>query len=151
VVEQRDVDRRGARQDRDALAFHEVERDAGVEDGERDDRRAPHEAGKAAGLVPEDVEERVGDQVAVAGPQVGPVAPVEVGAQRLAVGHHHALGLAGRARREHDVARVVGTDRGHARVEVDCGQRGPAGEEVVPADRRAVRLAAEEHGVAQRG
>ena len=151
MVEQRVVDRRRPGQHRDPLAFDELEHDAGVEHREREDRRAAHEAREAAGLVAEDVEERVRDQVAVAGAEVGPVAPVEVRAQRLAVRHHDALRAAGRSRREHDVARVVGADRRDARVEIGVGHRAPAGDEVVPGDRRAGGLTGEQDRVLERG
>ena len=75
----------------------------GVEEFLEIDRLA--DVGFEAGLVPEDVEERVGREVAVARAQVGPVAPVEVGPQHLAVRHHHALRRARGARREEDVDR----------------------------------------------
>ena len=78
VVEERVVDRGRPGEHGDALAFDHLERDPGVEHGEREDRRAPHEAREAARLVTEDVEERVRDEVAVAGAKVGPVAPVEI-------------------------------------------------------------------------
>ena len=145
------VDRRRPGQHGDPLALDDLEHDAGVEHREREDRRAAHEAREAAGLVAEDVEERVRDQVAVAGAQVGPVAPVEVRAQRLAVRHHDALRAPGRARREHDVARIVGADRRDPRVEIGVGHRAAAVDEVVPADRRAVGLAGEQDRVLERG
>ncbi len=117
VVEQRRVDRRRAGQHGDPLALDHLQHDARVEHREREDRRAAHQAGEAPGLVPEDVEERVGDQVPIARSQVGPVAPVEVRAQRLAVGHHHTLRRPRGPRREHDVARIVRGQRADAGVE----------------------------------
>ena len=151
MVEQRVVDRRRPGEHRDPLALDDLEHDTGVEHREREDRRAAHEAREAPGLVAEDVEERVRDQVAVAGAQVGPVAPVEVRAQRLAVRHHDALGVPGGARREHDVARIVGADRRDARVELGGGHRAAARDEVVPGDRRAVGLTGEQDRVLERG
>ena len=95
-----------------------------------------HQARETPRLVPEDVEERVRDQVAVAGPEVGPVAPVEIRAQRLAVRHHDAFRVAGRARREHDVARIVGTDRRRrARRGRPSVTALPRRDELVPGDR----------------
>ena len=152
MVEQRVVDRRRPGQHRDPLALDDLEHDARVEHREREDRRAAHEAREAAGLVAEDVEERVRDQVAVAGAQVGPVAPVEVRAQRLAVRHHDALRVPGRARREHDVARIVGADRRDARVEVARrAPRVPRATKSSQRDRGGVGLAREQDRVLERG
>jgi hypothetical protein len=110
MIEQRLVDRRRTGEHRDPLALHELHRDARIEDREREDRRAAHQTREAAGLVAEDVEEGIRDQIAVAGTEIGEVAPVEVRAQRLPVRHHDALRVPRRARREHDVAGIVGTE-----------------------------------------
>ena len=82
-----------------------------VEDRVRDDRRAAHQARDEPGLVPERVEERVDDQVAVAFAQADEARPHLEDAQRLRVRRHDALRTSGRPGREHDVAQVVRVDR----------------------------------------
>ena len=151
MVEQRVIDRRWTREHGDALAFDELEHLAGVEHRHREDGGTAHEARQAPGLVTEDVEERIRDQVAVAGTQIGPVAPVEVRAQRLAVRHHDTLGRPRGARREHHVARIIGTDRRDPRVEIHDGHVLRARDELVPADRDVVGFAREQDRVLERG
>ena len=65
MVEDRLVDRGRSGQHRHRLRGDRPQHVVDVEDGLRDDRRAPHERGEAAGLVAEHVEERVHDQVPV--------------------------------------------------------------------------------------
>ena len=149
-VEQRLVERRCTGQHGDPLSLHELEHGGGLEYRDGKDRRAAHQRGEAAGLVAEDVEERVHDQITVARAQVGPVAPVEVRAQRLTVRHHDTLGTARGSRREHDVAWVVGSDRRDAGVELVLAHRRAAREKFGPVGASA-RVAGQHDGVLQRG
>ena len=110
-VEDRLVDGRRAGEHGDPLALDDVAAPSATSNTASGKIVAPRISdARQPGLVAEDVEERVDDQVAVALAQAGPVAPVEVGPQRLAVGHDDTLGVARRAGREDDVAGVVGAD-----------------------------------------
>ena len=71
-----------------------------------------HQAGQDPRLVPEGVEERVDDQVAVALVQADDLGPGGKGPQGLTVGGHRPLGVAGGPRGEDEVGEVAGGDRG---------------------------------------
>ena len=158
VVEDRPVDGGSAGQHRDPLLLHQRQHRGDVEHRDREDRGALEQAREPPRLVPEHVEERVHDQVAVAGPEAGELAPLAELPHGLAVGHDHALGAPRRAGREEDVARV---GRSHAlppRRRRGGGDRLAALGEGVPgldvdAVRRLLRAgrSVEEHDPAQVG
>ena len=118
MVEDRVEEGGRAGEHRDALAGDALEHRVDVEDRLRMDRGAGHQRGEPPGLVAEGVEERVDDQVAVAGPQADDVAPRLVGAQRRAVGLHDALRVPGGPGGEEDVGEVVGRHRRGAGVDL---------------------------------
>src|SRR4029453_11849500 len=120
--------------------------DAGV--GGR--RRARRGGGDPARLVPERVEERVYDQVAIAFADARAAAPRVEDAQVLAVRGHHALRLSGGARREDHVGEVVGLDRGRALAGRALGHGGAARDERVPRG-GTCGAAAQRHDLAQGG
>ena len=97
--------------------------------GLRDDRGAAHERREAARLVPEHVEERVDDQVAVAGDAGRPCRTSRRTARSVcACVITTPFGAPGRARREQHVAHVVAGDRADPTVDdavVDRCRRWP--------------------------
>ena len=137
VVQHVQVDRRRGRQDRDLLEGYPVDGIRHVEDGLGQHHRAGGDAGQDARLEPEHVEVRVDHEVAIARLQPGHGDPVQGRDERAGVGHHDALGYAGRSRGEQDVADVVRRHRaaalGHLSARVRCCAR----EELAPV-RRAV-------------
>ena len=111
-----------------------------VEHRLRDEGGADREAGDDAGLVPEGVEERVDDEVAVVAAEADDGRPVGEAAQRLAVGGDHALRVPRGARREEDVGRVVARRA-----------RPPARRPSAWLDRRRRRRGTSAHGVGAGG
>ena len=110
VVEERLEHRRRALQDGDAVAGDAGQRGAGVEDGLGQDRGADRGAREHAGLVAGQVGAGARHEVAVGRVEPGDVAPGCGRAGHRPVREQHALGRAGRARRELHVADVVGPD-----------------------------------------
>ena len=107
VVQDRRVERGRAGQHGDPFPLDEAQRGVHVEDRLRHHRRAAQQARHHAGLVAERVGERVDQQVAVARPQAGQLAPGHVQRDPLPVGEHRALRVPGGAGGEEDVADVV--------------------------------------------
>ena len=117
VVEDRLVDGRRPGQHRDRLLGDALHHRVDVEHRVRHDRRALDQAREDAGLQPERVEERVDDEIAVAGPEPDHGRPRVVRLHARAVREHRALGPAGRARGEEDVGERVAGERGAALVD----------------------------------
>ncbi len=125
-----------------------------------DQRRPGQEAGQDPGIQPEGVEEGVDHQVAVVLAQADHVAPRPVCPTDRPVAQDGALRRPGCARREHDMARVVGTHGGGACrpvgvVDDGCGfeepvPRGAALGDGAPQDDRLLEAAART-GVVQQG
>ena len=116
------------------LPLDGAERLAGFEGGNGERGRAGHEAEHPPGLVAEAVEERRDDEIAVAVAEAEVRTPALERAQALRVGEQHALGTAGRSRREHDVGDVVTVDR------VDPRDRGVFVDRVAAGEERGERL-----------
>ena len=150
VVEDRLVHRRRPGQHRDALLGDALHHRVDVEHRVRDDRRALDRAlARMPGLQPERVEERVDDEVAVAGAQADDGRPRVVRLHARRVREHRALGPAGGARREEDVGEVVAVSA-RSRRDLRRGRLVGAREEVVPADRAVGRRAAQHDDLLER-
>jgi hypothetical protein len=135
MVEQAGVEGRRPRQHGDPLAVDERHGPRHVEDRLRHDGGAADQAGQDARLEPEAVEERVDDQVAVAGVEPRDARPRLGHTQRLPVRAHRTLAAPGRAGREQNVADVLGGDGVGPAVDlVDRHLAGPA-EQLGPAQR----------------
>ena len=104
-----------------------------------------------AGLQPEGVEERVDDQVAVAFPQPDHRRPRVVRADGRLVAQHRALGHAGGAGGEQDVAQVVGPDRGGPGRDIGPVDLAGPFEEVGPRRRAVARGAPQHDDLVERG
>ena len=139
VVEDRLEDGGRARQDTDPLVGHPLQHDVDVEHRLRNHRGTGHQASQDARLVAEGVEERVHDEVAVAGTQSDHLRPRGERPERLAVGGHGPLRVPGGTRREHEVGQVGRGDRRRtAGGDVGLAPRGPR-QERLPPDRRGAR------------
>ena len=106
VVEDRLEDGRRPGKHADVLVGHPLQDHVDVEHRLGHHGGPGHEAGQDPGLVSEGVEERIDDQVAVAGPQPDHLGPGGEGPERLAVGGHRPLGVAGGPRGEDQVGQV---------------------------------------------
>ena len=80
----------------------------------RQNRCASQQAADPASLVAERVKERVDDQVPIARPDSDLLAKFVKRAKKLALGAQHALGFAGGAGGEQQVADMLGRYRGHS-------------------------------------
>ena len=145
MIEDRLVHRGRSGQHRHAFVGDALHHRVDVEHRVRNDRRALDEAREDAGLQTERVEERVDDEVAVAGPEADDGRPRVVRLHARAVRQHRAFRSAGRARREQDVGErrageLVAAGRDRLR-----GDGLAAGEEVGPVDRAHDRRSAQHH------
>ena len=133
VSEDRLVERRWARQHADAIAGDAGEHFRNVEDELGQSGRAANQAREPAGLVAEGVKEGVHDQVAVAFAEPHDIGPGFEGAEVLAVGGHHALGLAGGPRSEEEIREVARFDLCRPASRFVFGNTAAALEETFPA------------------
>ena len=135
VVEDGLVERGRTGQHRDPLGRDPGEDPVHVEHRLGEHRRPRRHTGQDARLEPEHVEVRVHLEIDVAGRKAGHGHPVSGDGERAPVRHDDALGHPRGARREEDVRRVVGGERGApARHLVEALRRRPT-HEVVPRQR----------------
>lgn len=147
VVDQAVEDRRRAHEAGDAFGGDAFQDAVRVVDLLGQHRDAAQQAGNDARLVAEGVEERVQQEVAVAGSQGDLVRPLLVEADRLSVCRHHALGAARGAGGVEDVAEVVGTHGGGAGQAFGVGDSFARLQVRLPCESVVVRVAAEDdHG-----
>ncbi|MNI25241.1 hypothetical protein D3C73_788820 [compost metagenome] len=108
--QQRQVQRRCAGQDADTLTGDALEHLFCVEHRMGQDGRPADQAGQPTGLVAKGMKERVNDQVTVARHQADDLDVFAEGSQVLPMAAHHALGFAGGAGGEQQVAHGLGAN-----------------------------------------
>ncbi len=134
MIQDRGVDRWRAGEHGDPHFLDQPQRLARVEHQLRNHDGAGQQAGKDSSLIGEAVEERVDDQVPIAGGQRRTLGPRPGDPERLPVGRHRAFAPARRARGEQDVADIIGSDVGGPGVSGRDGDLAGPAEELIPAE-----------------
>ena len=130
--EQRLVNGRCAGDEADPLGLDQADRLGDIERRHRHDRGAGEQRCDPPGLVAEGVEERVGNQVAVALTQIGDIRPVGEHRDHPVVRVHRPLGRAGGARSEDDVAEVGARQPGQRGIDRLIARASPSLQPLAP-------------------